>query len=204
MTVRIDARPLPHIAADHIQIEQVLVNVIRNAIEAVADCSNRERWVRIRLRHVDDEVRSKLRTMAPVFHLTSHSIYSSPSKPASYAVWGSGLSLSREMIKVHGGSLEWDATVAVGARFVLRLPCHQDPMPVTAGLPVYLVEDDAGMRDAVSLLLRGAGFEVRSYPSAEIFLSEVDCSKSICLLTDVRLPENGWHRTIPTSGPARD
>jgi two-component system response regulator FixJ len=44
------------------------------------------------------------------------------------------------------------------------------------------------MRDAVSLLLRGAGFEVHSYPSAEIFLSEVDSSKSICLLTDVRLP----------------
>jgi two-component system response regulator FixJ len=61
-------------------------------------------------------------------------------------------------------------------------------MPVTAGRPVYLVEDDAGMRDAVTLLLQGAGFEVRSYPSAEIFLNEVDCSKPICLLTDVRLP----------------
>ena len=60
--------------------------------------------------------------------------------------------------------------------------------PLTAGRTVYLVEDDAGMRDALSLLLRGAGFDVRSYPSAEIFLSEVDCSKSICLLTDVRLP----------------
>jgi FixJ family two-component response regulator len=34
---------------------------------------------------------------------------------------------------------------------------------MTAGLLVYLVEDDAGMRDAVSLLLRGAGFEVHSY-----------------------------------------
>jgi two-component system response regulator FixJ len=60
---------------------------------------------------------------------------------------------------------------------------------VTAGHSVYVVEDDAGMRDAVSLLLRNAGFEVRSYPSAEAFLSEVDCSKPICLLTDLRLPE---------------
>jgi two-component system, LuxR family, response regulator FixJ len=60
---------------------------------------------------------------------------------------------------------------------------------VTAGPPVYVVEDDAGMRDAVSLLLRSAGFEIRSYPSAEAFLSEVDCSTPICLLTDLRLPE---------------
>jgi two-component system response regulator FixJ len=60
---------------------------------------------------------------------------------------------------------------------------------VTAVPPVYVVEDDAGMRNAVSLLLRSAGFDVRSYPSAETFLSEVDYSQPICLITDVRLPE---------------
>ena len=62
-------------------------------------------------------------------------------------------------------------------------------MLVATGPPVYVVEDDGGMRNAVSLLLRSAGFEVRSYPSAEVFLSEVDYSKPICLLTDVRLRE---------------
>ena len=60
---------------------------------------------------------------------------------------------------------------------------------MTAGPTIYVVEDDAGMRDAVSLLLRSASFDVRSYSNAESFLSEVDCSKPICLLTDVRLPE---------------
>ena len=60
---------------------------------------------------------------------------------------------------------------------------------MTAVPPVYVVEDDAGMRNAVSLLLRSAGFDVRSYPSAETFLSEVDYSQPICLITDVRLPE---------------
>jgi two-component system response regulator FixJ len=60
---------------------------------------------------------------------------------------------------------------------------------VTAKPTVYVVEDDAGMRDAVSLLLQSASFKVRSYSNAETFLSEVDCSKPICLLTDVRLPE---------------
>jgi two-component system, LuxR family, response regulator FixJ len=54
---------------------------------------------------------------------------------------------------------------------------------------VYVVEDDSGMRDALSLLLRGAGLEVRSYPSAESFLDDVDPTKPICLLTDLRLPE---------------
>jgi two-component system, LuxR family, response regulator FixJ len=53
---------------------------------------------------------------------------------------------------------------------------------------VYVVEDDAGMREAVTQLLLSANFTVRSYPSAEKFLIEVDHSLPICLLTDVRLP----------------
>ena len=60
---------------------------------------------------------------------------------------------------------------------------------MTDALTVYVVEDDAGMRDAVGLLLRSASFDVRSYSNAESFLNEVDCSEPICLLTDVRLPE---------------
>jgi two-component system response regulator FixJ len=54
---------------------------------------------------------------------------------------------------------------------------------------VFVVEDDAGMRDAISLLLRSAGFAVHSYPSAELFLAEMDRSLPICLVTDVRLPQ---------------
>jgi two-component system, LuxR family, response regulator FixJ len=55
--------------------------------------------------------------------------------------------------------------------------------------PVHVVEDDPAMRDALTLLLQGEGFEVRSYPSAEAFLAELDRSQPICLLADVRLPD---------------
>jgi two-component system, LuxR family, response regulator FixJ len=61
-------------------------------------------------------------------------------------------------------------------------------MSMTTQPAVYVVEDDVGMRDAVSLLLHSAGFDVHGYPSAETFLQQVDCSNPICLLTDVRLP----------------
>jgi two-component system response regulator FixJ len=54
---------------------------------------------------------------------------------------------------------------------------------------VYVVEDDPGMRDALTLLLQSVDFSVRSYPSAETFLSEVGRSEPLCLLTDVRLPD---------------
>jgi two-component system, LuxR family, response regulator FixJ len=53
---------------------------------------------------------------------------------------------------------------------------------------IYVVEDDAAMRDALQLLLRGAGFSVVCYANAEEFLAKVNCARPYCLLTDVRLP----------------
>ena len=59
---------------------------------------------------------------------------------------------------------------------------------MSEGATVYVVEDDGPMLDALTLLLRSAGFGVRGYPSAEAFLAEIGPAQAICLLTDVRLP----------------
>jgi two-component system response regulator FixJ len=53
---------------------------------------------------------------------------------------------------------------------------------------ICVVEDDTAMRDALQMLLRGAGFSVLCFASAEEFLAKADCSRPYCLLTDVRLP----------------
>lgn len=59
---------------------------------------------------------------------------------------------------------------------------------MTADLTIHVVEDDAGMRDALCLLLRSAGFDVHGHQDAETFLAGGVCSQPICLLTDMRLP----------------
>jgi two-component system sensor kinase FixL len=129
VTVRIDVRPLPHVAADRIQIEQVLVNIIRNAIEAVTESRNRERWVRIRLRQVEDKVEVEIEDNGPGVSPEIAQHLFEPFETSKQRGMGLGLSLSREIIMAHGGSLECDATVAVGARFILRLPCHSVRSP---------------------------------------------------------------------------
>jgi two-component system, LuxR family, response regulator FixJ len=60
---------------------------------------------------------------------------------------------------------------------------------MTAAPTIHVIEDDPGMRDALTLLLHGEGFDVRSYASAEAFLAELDRLQPICLLTDLRLPD---------------
>jgi len=51
---------------------------------------------------------------------------------------------------------------------------------------IAIVEDDAGMREALTRMLKAAGFEARGYCSAESFLEE--SAPAACLVADVHLP----------------
>jgi len=53
---------------------------------------------------------------------------------------------------------------------------------------VYVVDDDASVRDAVSSLIRSAGFRVRTFESAHEFLATPRAEVPSCLVLDVHLP----------------
>ena len=53
---------------------------------------------------------------------------------------------------------------------------------------VFVVDDDASVREALSSLIRSVGLEVTLYPSADEFLSCRRPEVPSCLVLDVRLP----------------
>lgn len=53
--------------------------------------------------------------------------------------------------------------------------------------PVYLVEDDADVRDALSLLLRTLGHRVDAFDSGEAFLRRPAASDMGCVVADIRM-----------------
>jgi FixJ family two-component response regulator len=54
---------------------------------------------------------------------------------------------------------------------------------------VYVVDDDAGVRDAIGALCRSAGFNVASFARAQEFLAYTPKNDAAsCLIVDVRLP----------------
>jgi two-component system response regulator FixJ len=53
---------------------------------------------------------------------------------------------------------------------------------------VYVIDDDAAMRDSLDFLLSSAGFNVRLFDSAQTFLQELPGMESGCVVTDVRMP----------------
>lgn len=62
-------------------------------------------------------------------------------------------------------------------------------MPAPRLPQVYLVDDDADVRTAVSLLLKTEDFRVTAFADASSVLAAVDDTTPGCLLLDVRLPD---------------
>ncbi len=52
---------------------------------------------------------------------------------------------------------------------------------------VYVVDDDEAVRDSLQWLLEGKDYRVRSFESAESFLSRFDPREVACLIADIRM-----------------
>jgi two-component system, LuxR family, response regulator FixJ len=53
---------------------------------------------------------------------------------------------------------------------------------------VYIVDDDEGVRESLTLVLRSAGISARSFASAHDFLQQAELQQPGCVLLDLRMP----------------
>lgn len=62
-------------------------------------------------------------------------------------------------------------------------------MPATPrNMLVYIVDDDASVRQGLSRLMRSAGIESRAYEGADAFLAEVSDDARACVVLDITMP----------------
>jgi two-component system, LuxR family, response regulator FixJ len=54
---------------------------------------------------------------------------------------------------------------------------------------VFVVDDDAAVREGLRFMLHAAGYTVEAFPSAFSFIENYDPKQSGCLLLDVRMPQ---------------
>lgn len=70
---------------------------------------------------------------------------------------------------------------------------------------VFVVDDDASVREAMTSLIESAGYSVASYASANSYLTAVKPDSPSCLVLDLQLPDsNGLEvqrRLLETDGP---
>lgn len=54
---------------------------------------------------------------------------------------------------------------------------------------ILVVEDDAGVRRSLQLLLRGRGYDVRAYATGRQMLADPSLDDAVCLITDYRMDD---------------
>jgi two-component system sensor kinase FixL len=108
--------------ADGVQIEQVLINLVANAIDAASERSDARGRVVIRVAAKANAIMIRVedngRGVAPELADTIFDAYQT-TKPRGM---GLGLHLSRRIVQRHAGRLWWEPVPTGGARFVVELP----------------------------------------------------------------------------------
>ena len=111
---------LEKVRADRIQIQQVMLNLIRNAIEAMADARRRE--LRIGGATSGDMVEAFVADTGPgVSQAVAERLFE-PFVTGKSDGMGVGLSISRNIVEAHGGLIWAERNVDGGATFRFTLP----------------------------------------------------------------------------------
>jgi len=118
------AEGLPCVEGDRVQLQQILLNLIINAIEAMRDVGEEERELLISTRNEPDGVLVEVRDSGPGFAAADtdrvfEAFYST--KPSGV---GLGLSICRSIIEAHNGRLWASPNVPRGAIFGFIAPAR--------------------------------------------------------------------------------
>jgi two-component system sensor kinase FixL len=124
--VEIEARidpGLPVVWADRIQIEQVLLNLLRNAMDAMEAANSRRRSILVEARRRSNHAIeiSVADSGSGVSAEVADTIFDPFVTTKSFGM-GMGLSISRSIVESHGGSLRVARSVGSGAIFIFDLP----------------------------------------------------------------------------------
>ncbi len=180
---------LPLVLGDRVQLQQVLLNLIMNGIEAMTAVTDRPRLLAVQsgidksgnvLVAVSDSGTGfgseGDRVFTPFFTTKANGL-------------GMGLSISRSLIESHGGRLLAAPNSPHGAVFSFTLPDNRRGSPMTgAAQVVFVVDDDPSVRSSLKFLLSTVGLQAESFDSAGSFLDTKLPDSPSCLVLDVRLP----------------
>lgn len=125
------ADSLPNVNGDRIQLQQVILNLLRNASDAMIDVQDRPRQLVVRTeRETGDRVRVSVRDAGVGIDAQSANKLFDAFYTTKADGMGIGLSISRSIVERHHGRLWAEPNEGPGATFSLSIPCDAAGMAV--------------------------------------------------------------------------
>lgn len=128
--VQIKLKIAPNISpikADRVQVEQVLLNLLNNAIQALRKLDTEERIISIEvLQEAKEDILFKVSNAGPAIKQAIAAELFTPFFTTKDAGLGMGLSISRSIIEAHGGRIWYVSEADDGSCFCFTLPTVDD------------------------------------------------------------------------------
>jgi signal transduction histidine kinase len=117
---------LPSVFGDRVQIQQVLINLIVNACQAMDAIKGRARDLCIGCSVADSAIEMTVTDSGPGFDPDMASSLFNAFYTTKANGMGMGLSICRSILEAHGGRIRANATRDAGATFTVSLPIHRE------------------------------------------------------------------------------
>ena len=125
ITLELNLEPsLPQLLIDPLGIQQVIINLIRNAVDAMANTPVPQRQLMISTQWIDDEIRLSVCDNGEGLSVETINELFQPFRSTKSEGMGIGLSLCREIMHQHDGRISCQQNPERGVTFIIALPFH--------------------------------------------------------------------------------
>jgi len=193
---------LPDTMGDAHQLQQVFLNLITNAEQAMERAEGRHHRLMVRTRRAGDAIRIEIEDTGSGVPVNLLERIFNPfftTKPTGHGT-GLGLSISLGIVREHEGRIWAENAAQGGARFVVELPVitprasGEFPAalaahPVGDSLHILVVDDEASVRVALQRYLAARGHDVETTASGQDALGLLRAGEYDAVIVDMRMPD---------------
>jgi len=206
ITVTLDLAPdIPKTMIDFYQMQQVIINLINNAVDAITDYKGKGAIAIKTAMSTDGMIEISFKDDGPGIPNDKINNVFDPfftTKDIGKGT-GLGLSISYGIITEHGGRIDIKNHEEGGAIVTISLPVigkadshelkrpakegEQKPLNMASG-PLLVVDDERSIREALSETLSGEGFLVEAAANGQEALDKMEKVKFSLIITDMKMP----------------